>query len=57
MNNRCQLKIVSWLILLVRAECSGSIGNYSVFLHKDTAQTYARGITVNFIWLEVIRLS
>jgi hypothetical protein len=33
MNYGCQLQIMSGVVLLVRPECSGCIGNNSVVLH------------------------
>ena len=42
-----KFKIMHWVILFMRTQLSGGIGNYSSFLHQDTAYSLTRGIAIN----------
>jgi hypothetical protein len=57
MNNSCQFKIMSWIVLLMISECSGCISNDPVVLHKDTTKASSRGIAIDIKRLGIIWLS
>jgi hypothetical protein len=57
MNNSCQFKIMSWIILFMAPKCSGCIRDDPVVLHKNTTKASSRSITVDIKRLGIIWLS
>jgi hypothetical protein len=57
MNNCCQFKIMSWIILLMILECSGCKGNDPIVLHKNTTKARSRSIAIDIKRLSIIWLS
>jgi hypothetical protein len=56
-NNSCQLKIMGWITLFMISECSGSISNDPVVLHKHTTKSGPGSIAIDIKRLGIIWLS
>jgi hypothetical protein len=54
MNNYCQFKIMSWIVLFMIPKCSGCISNDSVVLHKNTTKSGSGSITIDIERLGII---
>jgi hypothetical protein len=57
MNNSCQFKIMSWIVLFMAPKCSGCISDDPVVLHKDTTKANSRSIAIDIKRLSVIWMS
>ena len=47
MHYGCKLRIMGWVILLMRPELSGSISYYFSILHEYTTQSLSGCVTIN----------
>jgi hypothetical protein len=57
MDNSCEFKIMSRIVLFMSSECSRCISNHSVVLHKHATKSDSRSITIDVKRFGNIRLS
>jgi hypothetical protein len=56
-NNRCQFKIMGWIVLFMIPEGSGCISNDPVVLRKNATKSSSRSIAIDIERLGIIWLS